>query len=62
MKFILILTIVLNGYGGGPGVTSAEFDSLAKCELAGEKWLSTSVMALIKNSTRVQSSYICVEK
>ena len=62
MKFILILTIAtLSGTGGGSGVATAEFDSLVKCELAGEKWLSTSVQKL-GHSARSRSSYICVEK
>ena len=62
MKFILILTIVVSSINGdGAGLSTAEFDSLEKCEKAGETWYAKAVEPLGYNS-QSKSSYICVEK
>ena len=58
MKFILILTLIGNiGTGGGADVTSMEFDSLERCQEAGEKWIAK----IGKTSLASRSFYMCEE-
>lgn len=60
MKFVLILTLMMQGsFGGAGGVAMQEFNNKADCVVAGDVWIALANERWYKKK---EAFYLCVPK